>query len=228
MLRTEDALEVKLGEDWSDLKRWTVKRVSEIFHAYPDHFFSESDIHSLLCDIANEELKLYGVEPTDTIDGYNVGFVHHEYPTPFRCDMKEYGCITKDEKPYKRGHYDLVILNPNFVESNKLDVVCGKDYQKFRPAIQGLRMEPLIWACEIIFFPRVKNIPIDASKIIEQDALKVQQTLQYSVGAEKTSFCMLGSILVFTSHTIGEALDLKQQIATLEDKINVEMTLSTA
>lgn len=29
---------------------------------------------------------------------------------------------------YKRGHYDLVILNPDFVKNNTLDIVCGKNY----------------------------------------------------------------------------------------------------
>jgi hypothetical protein len=31
---------------------------------------------------------------------------------------------------YKRGHYDLVIFNPEFIKNHKLDVVCGKNYQK--------------------------------------------------------------------------------------------------
>jgi hypothetical protein len=136
--------------------------------------------------------------------------------------MKGYGFQRKEEKPYKRGHYDLVILNPKFVKNNKLDVVYGKDYQKFITAMRKVRVEPLIWACEVIFFPGVKKLPKNAIKIIEQDALKVKETLRYKVG-QNVSFCKLGSVLVFTSHTATEASELKRQVTELGEKHKLEV-----
>ena len=227
MLRTKDIVEVKLDVDWNDMKGWIVKRLGEMFHTYPDYFFTEHDIHSLLCDISNEELRLYGVEPTETSDGYEVNLVHHEYPTPFRCDMEGYRFEIKESKPYKRGHYDLVILNPKFVRNNELDVVCGKDYQKFKTAMEKVNTTPLIWACEVIFFPRVKTIPNNAIQLIEQDALKIKGTLGYALG-RNVHFCKMGSVLVFTSHTHEESAGLKRQVKELREKLELKVTLLTA
>lgn len=128
---------------------------------------------------------------------------------------------------FLRGHYDLVVFNPDFVRDNELRVVCGKDYQKLRSAMRKVKVEPLIWACEVIFFPAVKKLPKNALRIIEQDALKVKETLRYKVGRD-VNFCKMGSVLVFTSHTAKEASDLKPQVAGLESKHKLEATLSTA
>ena len=130
MLRTEEAIVEVVSRDWSNITNMIKQRTVETFQTCPHYFFTEHDIHSVLYNITNEELQLGGVLEVETRDRRQVTLVHHEYPTPFRCDMRGYGFDKKDEKPYKRGHYDLVILNPNFVRNNGLDVVCGKDYQK--------------------------------------------------------------------------------------------------
>jgi len=227
MLRTEDAVEVELDVGWSDMKSWIVARLGEMFHTYPDYFFTEHDIHSLLCDIANEELQLHGVTPIETSDGHQVSLVHHEYPTPFRCDMEGYNFEKKDNPPYKRGHYDLVILNPEFVRKNELDVVCAKDFQIFEAAMERVNTSPLIWVCEVVFFPRVKKLPNHAIMIIEQDALKVKETLGHKP-SRNDRFSEMGSVLVFTSHTDEESADLERQIKELRQKLKLEVTLSTS
>lgn len=226
MLRTRDTVEVGLNVDWSDMKSWIVKRLGEMFHTHPDYFFTEHDIHSLLCDIANEELQLCGVTPTETSDGHQVSLVHHEYPTPFRCDMEGDKFEKKSKPPYKRGHYDLIILNPAFVKRNSLDVVCAKDFEKFEAAMRYVNTAPLTWVCEVIFFPRVKKLPNYAIKIIEQDALKVKETLGHEL-SRNVRFSKLGSVLVFTSHTEEESADLERQVKELREKLKLEVILST-
>lgn len=141
--------------------------------------------------------------------------------------MKGYNFELRDYKPYKRGHYDLIILNSEFVKNYKLDVVCGKDYQKFRLAMRKVKVEPLIWVCEVIFFSGVKKLPKNGIKIIKQDALKVKETLRYKIG-RNCNFCKTGSVLVFTSHTAEETSDLKRQIKRLREKHKLEVTLTTA
>ena len=52
--------------------------------------------------------------------------VHREYPTSFRfrkenMELSESG---------GRGHYDLVILNPDFLANHTLDEVIAKDFKK--------------------------------------------------------------------------------------------------
>ena len=225
MLRTDETIvEVELANNWNDVKNLTVNRLRDTFHKHQNCFFTEHDVHSVLYNIAKEELQLNAVMTEKTHDGHRVILVHHEYPTPFRCYMKGYSFQLRDYKPYKRGHYDLVILNPKFVRNNKLDVVCGKDYQKFRSAMQEVQIEPLIWACEVIFFPGVKKLPKNAIRIIEQDALKVKETLRYRVGRNPKNFCRIGSVLVFASHTAEEASDLKQQVVGLRNKHRLDVS----
>jgi hypothetical protein len=226
MLRTRDTVEVGLDVDWSDMKSWIAKRLGEMFHTYPDYFFTEHDIHSLLCDIANEELQLRGVTSTETSDGHQVSLVHHEYPTPFRCDMEGYKFEKKSEPPYKRGHYDLVILNPEFVKKNRLDIVCAKEFEKFEAAMRYVNTAPLTWVCEVVFFPRVKKLPNNAIKIIEQDALKVKETLEHKL-SRNVRFSKMGSVLAFTSHTDEESADLERQVKELREKLKLEVTFST-
>lgn len=226
MLKTDNGMvELGLEDDWNDVKTSTVERLIETFHQHPDYFFTEHDIHSVLYNIAKEELQQNDVLTARTSDAHRVRLVHHEYPTPFRCYMKGYSFQIKYEKPYKRGHYDLVILNPKFVKDDKLAVVYGKDYQKFTAAMQEVRVKPLIWAREVVFLPEVKKLPKNAFKIIEQDTLKVNETLGYKVG-RNVYFCKMGSVLVFTGHTTEEASDLKQQVTRLGKKHELEVVLS--
>ena len=227
MFRTDQKIEVRLRDDWNSVKISTIEQLIETFPKHLSCFFTERDIHSVLYNIAKQELQLNRVLTEQTRDGHRVMLAHHEYPTPFRCYMKGGNFELRDYKPYKRGHYDLVILNPEFVKSNKLDVVCGKDYQKFRSAMREVKVDPLIWACEVIFFPGVKKLPKNAIKIIEQDALKVKETLRYGVGRNRC-FCQMGSVLVLTSHTTEEAYDLKQQVTDLRKRHKIEVILSTA
>ena len=228
MLRSDKQLiELRLADNWENVKNTIIYRLIETFGQHPHHFFAEHDLHSVLYNIAREELQQKGVLTTKTRDRYEMALVHHEYPTPFRCSMKGYSFEIKYKKPYRRGHYDLVILNPEFVENTERDVVYSKDYQRFTSALHNTTMEPLTWACEVVFFPGVKKLPKNALKIIEQDTLKVKETLSHMVGGN-VHFCKMGSVLVFTSHTAEEALELKQQLAKLSQKHELEVTLSTA
>ena len=93
--------------------------------------------------------------------------------------------------------------------------------------MQHVTTEPLIWACEVLFFPKVKPLPKNAWQIIEQEARKVKATLRYPVG-HNVHFCKLGSILVCTSHPAEDALELKHQVTNLSQKHTLEVTLATA
>lgn len=70
MQRIQEATEVELAVDWNDMKDRIIRRIGQMFHDCPYYFFTERDIHSLLCDIANEELRLEGVTETKTLKVY--------------------------------------------------------------------------------------------------------------------------------------------------------------
>ena len=220
---------MNVESQWSVTKNTVVKRMDATFCECPQCFFSEHDIHSVLYRLAKEELKQHRINPEQTTrDGYITSLVHHEYPTPFRCDMQGYKFRRAGEEErtpkgglYKRGHYDLVILNPDFVKNNALDVVCGKDYKKLRPTLPTLSVQLLIWACEIIYFPKTKKLPKNAIKTIKQDTLKVKETVN-------SNFCKIGSVHVFTSHPGKEAGYLEQQTAQLAESQQIEVTFTAA
>ena len=219
---------------WSDLTKRVIKELQTTFKSCPHCFFSEHDIHSSLYNIVKNELRQLGIETQTTRDKCTTSLVHHEYPTPFRCDMREYGFRVKSDHElapkgelYKRGHYDLVIFNPKFIRKHTLDVVSGKDYQKLRAVLPKLNNEPLIWACEIIYFPKTRKLPENAFRIIEQDTLKVKETLNYRITDNKT-FCKMGSVHVFTGFPETTAHLLKQETAKIAQKHKVEITFTTA
>jgi len=219
---------MKSKSQWNDVKNKIINELQAIFRKYPQQYFSEHDIHSVLYHLTQKQLKHHGATSQTTLGGYNTSLVHHEYPTPFRCDMQGYKFRRAGEEErtpkgglYKRGHYDLVILNPDFVKNNTLDIVCGKNYKKLWLALPKLSIQLLIWACEIIYFPKIRKLPKNAIRIIEQDTLKIKETIN-------SNFCKIGSVHVFTSHSHKEAAHLEQQTAQLAERQKIETTFTTA
>ena len=153
------------------------------------------------------------------------------HPFDAICMATGFRIVSDQEKTpkgglYKRGHYDLVILNPDFIKDNSMDVVCGKDYHRFRLQMSKIKVEQLIWACEVLYFPRIKKLPQKAIRIIQQDALKIKETLRYKVNHCK--FCRVGSVHVFTNHLYNEAAGLEQETAKLAKNHEIEITFTTA
>jgi len=222
------------GPQWNNSKKKILKELQIAFKSCPHCYFSEHDIHSSLNNIIKNELRKLGMETETTRDKCTTSLVHHEYPTPFRCDMRRYNFRVKSDNEqtprgglYKRGRYDLVIFNPEFIRNHTLDVVTGKDYHKLHAVLPKLNIEPLIWACEIIYFPRIRKLPENAVKIIEQDTLKVKETLNFKIMENKT-FCKIGSVHVFTSFPETSAYFLKQETEKIAEKHKVELTFITA
>jgi hypothetical protein len=211
-----------------------IHNLSLTFQKTPKRFFTEHDIHSYLYRIVEDELGKIGVSFFKTRDGYLAGLVHHEYPTPFRCDMRKYEFRVAGEEErtprkglYKRGHYDLVIFNPDFISQNNLIVVTGKNYQLLRKAMEHVKTTPLLWVCEIVFLHQAVKIPKNAIRIIRQDGLKVKATLDHKVG-QNISFCKAGSFLVFSTLYEDKTMDLRQEISNLENEHQMEITFITA
>lgn len=220
-------------EDYDDqltiLKREVIEDVNSKFNDCPQCLFSEHDIHSVLYNTTISKLDRIGIGTKEkTKDKQITCLVHHEYPTPFRCDMGELSFRRTGERErtekgglYKRGHYDLVVLNRDFVKENVLDVVCGKDYEKLLDRLPRLSSVLLDWICEIIWFPSVKKIPGNAIEIIQQDALKVKETID-------CNFSNLGSVHVFTNHDYRNVMDLSEEIEVLSRKLELEISFTYA
>jgi len=145
--------------------------IKTIFEERPHRFFTEHDIHSELSRIATEHLVKKGKLYVKTNDNHEVSRVHHEYPTPFRCYMKKYDfkVVTEEEfselkskglRPRaRRGRIDLVVLNLDFVSSNKLITVSGKTYENFRQDLAKQKYPALDLAMEVVYHPALDKKP---------------------------------------------------------------------
>lgn len=98
-----------------------IRKTVNKFREHPHIFFTETDIHSYLYHC------LYGKKlEVKTRDGILVTCLHKEYPTNFRYSkqiMEDFGL----EKIGRRGNYDLVVLNPQFIKKANLNDVINKD-----------------------------------------------------------------------------------------------------
>jgi hypothetical protein len=140
------------------------KRMEQEFITSKYQFFTEHDIHSELFRLANEYYGQKKEALVRTLDRRIVKRVHHEYPTPFRCKMPgfDFELITeqqylqkKREKPYfqaRRGWLDFVSLNSDFVQSNLLEIVTGKNYKKMRASFEKTQPPVLDLALEVIYY----------------------------------------------------------------------------
>ncbi|MFP6670371.1 MAG: hypothetical protein VB857_03060, partial [Pirellulaceae bacterium] len=93
-------------------------KLEEQFKTNPTLFFTEND---LVCTFYSLLDKALGELAKQKDSDENLqSLIHCEYPTPFRCDMKnrKFKEKTNSEegyKKYKRGHFDIVILSPSFI-----------------------------------------------------------------------------------------------------------------
>ncbi len=138
--------------------------LEEEFRAEPSLFFTEHDLASRAYQLVQEEL---GHRKVRGNDGERHYLVHHEYPTPFKCDMKGTSFTPKPEdSKYKRGHYDLVVFNPRFLQECDYHLAKGQDYASIKSrlpeAMAKIREAPILVGVEFVFrrdrFPSTKSV----------------------------------------------------------------------
>jgi hypothetical protein len=209
--------------------------LASAFREAPRRFFTEHDLHSHLYNLVEKELESRHELFVESKDGYQVSLVHHEYPTPFRCDMsktdfKLVGESDRSEKRnlFRRGHYDLVVLNPDFVGKFDAVVVSGKNYKLFCQEKEKIDVSPLLWVCEIVFGSHVEEgLPMNWIGIVTQDAKKIKESLKYKIG--KANFAVNGSIMVFIGTKPDEKTErLESQIRKFNSENNFHIRVQTA
>jgi hypothetical protein len=111
----------------------------ERFSENPMLFYTEADLASYYYHIFHQldEGRSY-----PDIMGVRHGLVHFEYPTPFRCDMKGHKFSIKDDDDvtenggkFKRGHYDVVVLNPELIRLLSTRGVHGQFYENVKAEV---------------------------------------------------------------------------------------------
>ncbi|PIP18874.1 MAG: hypothetical protein COX41_05885 [Candidatus Omnitrophica bacterium CG23_combo_of_CG06-09_8_20_14_all_41_10] len=104
-----------------------IRILSEKFRKWPYNFFTESDAHSYLY----LSFFRYGSPALKSLyqskDRRRSVLIHGEYPTFFRYSQKELRLCKLNESVGTCGHYDMVVLNPDFINSHEIQQVISKD-----------------------------------------------------------------------------------------------------
>jgi hypothetical protein len=98
-------------------------RLVESFWDEPYRFFTEADAVAALESWVAKRPELAQIQ--HTVDGFETSLLHREYPTFFRFDKDN--PTQREGPPAKRGHYDLVLLDPAYVQGHKAETVINRD-----------------------------------------------------------------------------------------------------
>ena len=148
-----------------------INSLGEKFIKWPYNFFTESDAHSFLYYYifrsAHSSLKVQ--YPTQDKSLKTV-LVHREYPTVFRY-MKKNMVISPEGG---RGHYNLAILNPEFMANHSIDTVIAKDFTKAATS----KRDHLLATVEFKFIHRALG------KDLRDEIMKDAKKLNWSITLE--------------------------------------------
>ena len=112
--------------------RKIISHLAALFRQDPSAFSREAELHSRLS-------ALLASQPSFTLETHNgpVPLVHQEYPTPFKCQMGDLRFeVLEDSSRGERGHYDLVLLNPWWVDKAPPEAIRGDSFSLFREEIR--------------------------------------------------------------------------------------------
>lgn len=211
--------------------------IEVFFKEHPYRFFTEHDIHTQLAFIATEYLKKNEKAVAKTKDGLIVNRVHHEYPTPFRCDMNNYDFRVISEAEFnrrskekrgfraRRGFIDLVVLNPEFIKSNDLVVVSGKRYHQVRLSLRQQKCPALDLAVEVVYHPTFDEKPHEG--IMQRRVDSTRQDYKKLIAlmdpkySSRTVFCKEAAMLFFSNTKHKNMLDGKLQRFPSQENIQI-------
>lgn len=119
---------VPLNKTLSENIDQCIRTLSQKFHKWPYNFFTESDAHAYLY----YSFFRYGTPALKSLYPSNnqrirTVLIHREYPTFFRYSQKELRLCRLDESVGTCGHYDMVVLNPDFIRGHEIQQVISKD-----------------------------------------------------------------------------------------------------
>jgi len=210
---------------------YSISTLCKKFQNQPTLFYTENDIVCYIYSILQEKLHFKEINDQDKKKHF---LVHREYPTPFRCDMGENKFEIKDDEArtknggkYQRGHYDIVVLNPDFIKQKTYEEIKAQDYELYKNGVidQIEKYKPIIlYGIEFMYsrdpmkFSRgdkkEKGIDDFVAKII-QDADKLIASKEYNGLMDKIK------VLVFVKGSKKEIQSLIKEKLIQRDEITV-------
>jgi hypothetical protein len=179
-----------------------IRKTINRFREKPFIYFTESDIHaSLSKDIMerNSDLFVIGKKIKGrSIVKTPISLVHHEYPTNFRFNgtllktsdskIDEIDSMNNNVKSTDRGHYDLAVLNPSFI-----DDLCKKHPDNIMDAmkhiinknnslinVRGDTNNEVLFAIEVKFIHTFNAGNKTMINEVKKDIHKLQYALKFS------------------------------------------------
>ena len=101
----------------------TIDILVDEFKRNPFAFFTEADAVARFHQLLDRD-PVIG-QQVQTADGYRTSLIHREYPTFFRFADKN--PTARLDPPAHRGHYDTVILSPEFATAHPAATVTNRD-----------------------------------------------------------------------------------------------------
>jgi hypothetical protein len=172
-----------------------IEALCKEFRSSPTLFYTEHDIVSFFYTILQRTLSMATARDRDSSEHF---LVHLEYPTPFRCDMGEGGFAIKGEDEqtpeggrYKRGHYDVVVLNPDFISQYSYELIKAQDYALYKKLVLPKLSKgspAILYGLEIAFrrdpFPLLTEQAGEGRKAIDAFIAQVNQDAEKLVASQ--------------------------------------------
>jgi len=127
-----------------------IQHLIEDFRKHPERYNTENDV---VCNFYLQMRTEFSKDDSPTIRSIGPSLIHTEFPTPFRCKMGDGNFThandderTESGKKYKRGHFDIVILNPSSVARFENRLLRSQDYESYKENVAPHldRNDPLI------------------------------------------------------------------------------------
>ena len=174
-----------------------IRKTVNKFREYPHIFFTEMDIHAYLYHcLYSSKLEV------KTRDEIITSCLHKEYPTNFRYskkNMKNYGLSKKG----RRGNFDLVVLNPEFIEEFDIKNVINKDIRDVEIRSQNNEK----FRKELLIPIEIKYVVNNSKSFVEEVEKDIQKL---SIASKYQSFEAYN--LVFCNHEYKYMNELKNTI----------------
>lgn len=192
-----------------------IKKLSKEFSAHPQYFFTEEDVRwRLIAELARMFGEL-GTAKVELQDGATF-IVHGEYPTPFRCKMPERTFKVEPlNSKSQRGHFDIVVFNPNAVQQCKFEIVRAQHYKLFIKELATLPLPFLDSVIELKLFRDFahRNATESARRKAEAAIQAIKKTaavLMPQCGYYQCPFAMCGFVLIFDNSELSAAGDISR------------------
>ncbi len=187
------------------------------FELNPTKFYTENDIVTRFRSILDDNLGV--IEVGDKDDNLH-SIIHCEYPTPFRCSMKDNKFIKKTDNDrtgkggkYRRGHYDFVIMNANFIKEHTYTEIKSQNYKLYKEVLKNMKSTSVIMYGFEFMFSRDKIKPSrgkNKDKAINNFVAKVKQDYdKLCAGKEQNGFMECIKMMVFIN---GNLKDVDKKI----------------